>query len=126
MNIETKNKIKEKLNLAAILTFETFSGLRLSFILKSYIIGYLVFIFYQKGNINSIYGIIALILFPFTNFVFESIISAFFGGILFRVGPVFLMLVLVRYMISFVVSPIVAPLGIFYILYKKDYKIHIR
>ncbi len=111
---------------------KTFGGLSKSYYIRQFLFGliffsFVVFIGYdlysRSGNISglvvfSLYGLICLLLYPYSRFVYESVMDYIFGNNVFFVNAIFLLSVKLTTMaLCFFFSIIIAPIGLAYLYF---------
>lgn len=117
------------MNRFLVLVKKLILGMNSGFIFKSYIIsGILFYFFIIKGAfcsphfgstefIMTIWCLIATIVFPLCNVVWNDLMFTLFNGYIFAFAlPIMLLWKLFKYIMLWIVAPFVAPIGIIYIL----------
>lgn len=99
---------------------DLFLEFNMAFLIKSYIIGCILFYFsYIKSETFELpLALINLILFPFANLVWNGIYNTLFGGVRFVINIfVLIILVIVKYIFIYTSAVLIAPIGIIYLYF---------
>ena len=111
---------------------KTFGGLSKTYYTRQFLFGLIFFIFIvaisyngynHTGKIsilvtNTILGLICLLLYPYSRFVYESIIEYILGDNVFFVNvPLMLATKLITMAICFIFSIFIAPIGLIYLYF---------
>ncbi|ODS09713.1 hypothetical protein [Vibrio scophthalmi] len=107
----------------------TFGGLETSYLIRQYIFGILITAFYvsvltSDGKVlsTSVIAMFALntLLYPYSRFVYESIVGFVLGENVFYVNAILMMIVKIMTMvICWAASIFIAPIGLAYIYYRQ-------
>lgn len=104
---------------------KTFGGLTPSYYFRNLFFGILIALFYsmmftkQSSNISLyVYFVISTLLYPYSRFVYESIVSFIVGNNIFIVNAFFMMLCkAATMMMCWGLSVVIAPIGLIYLYF---------
>ncbi|SEG08992.1 hypothetical protein [Marinobacterium lutimaris] len=106
---------------------KTFGGLTTQYYLRQFFFGVLVAAFFIFMTINAkqsmdigsiIYAVIATLLYPYSRFVYESIVNFVLGDNVFFVNAIFMLIVkFFTIVMCWFLSIFIAPVGLAYLFY---------
>lgn len=88
--------------------------------IKYYVLGFITLLFLKENLPIDLFGIISLVLFPFTMLVWDSVVDIFMPKSMGIWVPFIILIpfLFVKYLFLFFMSILIAPLGILYLSYK--------
>ncbi|TCP97755.1 hypothetical protein EDC44_101138 [Cricetibacter osteomyelitidis] len=110
---------------------KTFGGLSKSYYVRQFLFGllfYALILFFSRemwnsGNIQgsittAIFGLISLLLYPYSRFVYESIVEYIMGNNVFMINAILMLIVkFIIMLICFYFSIFIAPIGLLYLYF---------
>lgn len=106
---------------------KTLGGLRKEYLFRQYFFGFLIaaFIFWMSSRSKAgisfavvVTVLINTVLYPYSRFVYESIVDFIFGDNVFFVSAIVMLMVKVMTMvICFIAALLIAPIGLVYLYY---------